>query len=64
MTTPPELTLQGTEVQFEGGVIRLADPDGFEDEFDLEGTARWAMDNQSWTPTILRHDITLTGAIR
>ena len=64
VATPPELTLQGTEVQFEGGVILLTGPDGMEDEFDLEGTARWAMDNQSWTPTILRHDITLTGPIR
>lgn len=64
VVTPPELTLQQAEVQFEGGVIRLADPDGFEDEFELEGTAHWAMDNQSWTPTILRHDIALTGEIR
>ncbi|HIZ37431.1 MAG TPA: hypothetical protein H9815_16770 [Candidatus Ruania gallistercoris] len=51
-------------MQFEGGVILLTGPGGMEDEFDLEGTARWAMDNQSWKPTILRHDITLTGASR
>lgn len=64
VTTAPEVTLTGNQAAFSGGAILLTRSNGTEQEVDLEGNTAWVMDNQSWTPRVLRHEITLAGAAR
>lgn len=64
VTAAPEVTLTGNQAAFSGGTILMTFSNGTEQEIDLEGNTAWIVDNQSWTPRVLRHEITLTGAAR
>ncbi len=57
VTTPPELTLEGTQAEFTGGVLVVHGPGGEQSEVPFEGTVPWSFDPTTWTPIVLGYEM-------